>query len=101
MTSLEQLSNMIVGHVPPNWSYMKGSSTVLLANLSSPSVASNMSRISFCVTINEDLTWSLTFKQKPVPPESLFMFEKKLTSVSAVLDFLDNKAPSMIGCPST
>ena len=41
VTSLEQLSNMIVGHVPPNWSYMKGSSTVVLANLSSSSVVSH------------------------------------------------------------
>ena len=99
VTSLEQLSNMIVGQVPPNWSYMKGSSTIVLANLSSTSVASNMSHISFCVTIHEDLTWGLTFEQKPVPPESLFMLERKLTSVSAVLgilDFLDNEAPSLI-----
>lgn len=99
VTSLEQLSKMIADHVPPNWSYTKGSSTVVLANLSSASVDSNMARVSFCVTIHEDLTWGLTYEQKPVPQESLFMFERKLTSVSAIrgiLDFLDKKAPSLI-----
>ena len=90
---------MIADHVPLNWPYTKGSSTVVLANLSLASVDSNVARVSFCVTIHEHLTWGLTYEQKPVPQESLFMFERKLTSVSAIrgiLDFLDKKAPSLI-----
>ena len=95
-TSLDQLSCMIVSHVPASWSFMKGSATLAFASFSTES---NGPRMSFCLTIHEDFSWELLFEETIIPSQSLFMFKRKLTLISSilgVLDFLDNKAPTMI-----
>ena len=95
-TSLDQLSSMIVSHVPASWSFVKRSATLAFATFSTES---NGSRMSFCLTIHEDFSWELSFEETIIPQQSLFMFKRKLTSISfilGVLDFLDNKAPTMI-----
>ena len=93
---LDQLGNMVIGHVPAHWSFMKGPKKIALTTFSHES---DVPQVSFCVTINEDFTWELSFEQITIPSQSLFMFKRKLTSVSAILgilEFLDNNAPSKI-----
>lgn len=94
--SLDQLSSMIVDHVPSNWSFVKGPATLAFASFSTDS---DRPRMSFCLTIHEDFSWELLFEDMIVPPQSLFTFKRKLTSISCilgVLNFLDNKAPTML-----
>ena len=69
-TSLDQLSSMIVSHVPASWSFVKGSATLAFASFSTES---NGLHMSFCLTIHEDFSWELSFEETIIPQQSLFM----------------------------
>lgn len=99
VSSLEQLRGALAGLVPNSWSLVDSDATkIVLASVSAqPDGAS--AAVTFCLMIFEDLSWSLSFKNKPISHKALAKFSRQLTSVSSVvsiLHFLDKDALSLI-----
>ena len=105
VTSLEQLQSALGGLIPGSWALVDSdpSKLVLASVITQPSGSSmppvTTATLSFCVTILEDLSWTLTYLNKTIAQAPLSSLRTHLTSASSVLSilhFLDNDAPSLI-----